>query len=301
MQKKDQKLTEMQEHFKRQEGKLKQCEVHIEKLSKQCFAMNEFKQKVHELAKENELMRSKLRFVELNGGMQTTGSIGMTRMPSTTTQMNGANLGMEDEPGEEFNNTYLDQLKSEGSQLSLDKHDVYSADELQKRNSMYPQHMRASYAVIDMDRNITEQEIKVRNSFQRILKWNETFFLQSGGSFFDDSQTALLQNGPSRKKQSTSYKRPGPPTPSKSAGRLSIGGASDINYTNVLKDSTNMEKKTPVGRLRGIFSSNSKLKDEVRSYLHLINLSTLAMWRQCESDLHYRLAILTNIPGFTGK
>lgn len=172
MQKKDQKITEMHEYIKRQDNKLKQYEVHNEKLSKQCFAMCEIQQKAHELKKENELMRSKLRFVEINGGMQTTGSIGMSRMPSTMTQMNGANLGMEDEPGEEFNNTYLDQLKSEGSQISLNKHDVYSADELQKRNSMYPQHMRASYAVIDMDRNITEQEIKVRNSFSKILQRN---------------------------------------------------------------------------------------------------------------------------------
>lgn len=69
----------------------------------------------------------------------------------------------------------------------------------------------------------------------------------------DDSQTALLHNG-NRKKQSTSYKRPGPPTPSKNAGRLSIG-ASEINYNNILKDTKNNEnisKNTP-SRLKAFF------------------------------------------------
>lgn len=68
-----------------------------------------------------------------------------------------------------------------------------------------------------------------------------------------------------RKKQSTSYKRPGPPTPSKIAGhqRQSTGGRNDINYTNVLKDSTNMDKKTPTTRFKNLFTGGSKSKDEV--------------------------------------
>jgi hypothetical protein len=103
-------------------------------------------------------MRSKIRFMEIDGGMQTTGSIGMNRMPSTLSHMNGTSLGMEDEAGEEFNNTYLKELKTGGSELSLD---VYSATELQKRNSLYPQHLRGSYAMIDMDRTVGEQEMKV--------------------------------------------------------------------------------------------------------------------------------------------
>jgi hypothetical protein len=81
----------------------------------------------------------------------------------------------------------------------------------------------------------------------------------------------LLQNGANRKKQTTSYKRPGPPTPSKMGGRQSFGGAAiDNNYTNALKDSTNnieniIPKKTPItNRLRSMFpSSSSKFKDEV--------------------------------------
>lgn len=80
----------------------------------------------------------------------------------------------------------------------------------------------------------------------------------------DDSSASLLQNGLRCKKQSTSYKRPGPPTPSKNAGRLSIG-PNDVQYKEVvLKDSTNennLKKSTP-GRLKQIFGGG-KSKDEV--------------------------------------
>lgn len=60
------------------------------------------------------------------------------------------------------------------------------------------------------------------------------------GGNLDDSSTSLI----SRKKQSgtTSYKRPGPPTPSKKAGRLSFGGSlptNDFQYKEILKDNSN--------------------------------------------------------------
>lgn len=81
----------------------------------------------------------------------------------------------------------------------------------------------------------------------------------------DDSEALLLQNQ-QRKKQSTSYKRPGPPTPSKNAGRLSIGGQSDVQYSNILKESGNIEnpgKKQTPGRVMAFLSHFSKNKDEV--------------------------------------
>lgn len=144
--------------IKMMEQKLAQFEQHNEKLIKQCHAAGELKFKYDEISKENEFMRSKIRFMEMNVGMQPRGSIGMSRLPSTMTHIHGASLGMEDEAGEEFNNTYLKDLKSGGSELSLD---VYSTAELQKRNSMYPQHMRGSYAMHSLDRSIGEQEMKV--------------------------------------------------------------------------------------------------------------------------------------------
>ena len=112
-----------------------------------------------ELKRENEFVRSKLRFMEMNGGMQTTGSIGMSRKQTTMTHFNGASIGMEDEEGEEFNNTYLDNMKTGGSLMDLAP---YSTDELQKRNSLYPSHMRSSYVIHSMDRPVSEREMKVK-------------------------------------------------------------------------------------------------------------------------------------------
>ena len=80
----------------------------------------------------------------------------------------------------------------------------------------------------------------------------------------DDSSSSLLQNG-LRKKQSTSYKRPGPPTPSKNAGRLSIG-PNDVQYKEIiLKDSTNenVQKKSTPGRFKNFITGGTKPKDEV--------------------------------------
>jgi hypothetical protein len=159
---KNEKFEKTQEEHARtvkmMETKLGQFEQHNAKLVKQINTINEQRLKYEEMRKENESLRTKIRFLEINNGMQARQSIGIGR-PSTTTQMNGAHLGMEDEAGEEFNNTYLKDLKSGGSEISLD---VFSTAEIQKRNSMYPQHMRGSYAMLGLDRTMGEQELKVR-------------------------------------------------------------------------------------------------------------------------------------------
>jgi hypothetical protein len=128
-----------------------------ETVARQTAVISELKFKSSGLIKENEKLRTNIKFLEINGGMRE--SIGMSRAPVTMNQMNGGNFGMEDEPGEEFNNTYLLELKTGESQMSLDKNNALSHIEIQKRNSMYPQHMRASHVMYGLDS--TEQEIKV--------------------------------------------------------------------------------------------------------------------------------------------
>lgn len=49
------------------------------------------------------------------------------------------NFRMEDEEGELFDNTYLDELKGGSGRESL------TFDEIQRRNSMVPPHLRSSY------------------------------------------------------------------------------------------------------------------------------------------------------------
>jgi predicted RNase H-like nuclease (RuvC/YqgF family) len=165
-QKHEEKLAEHKSEISLLKRKNEEHEGHIDRLTKQLLTNKDLKSKLDEANRENEFMKSKLRFLEKNGGMSMTGSIGMTRMSSTTTRLNMANTQMDDEVGEEFNNTYLKDLKS-GSDFSLDKQidrqtfDVCSASVLQQRNSMYPQHMRGSYAVISLDRNVGEEEMRV--------------------------------------------------------------------------------------------------------------------------------------------
>lgn len=111
-----------------------------------------------ETMKENESLKRKLRFLEINSEIQPRESIGMSRHPATT---NHGNYGMEDEAGEEFNNTYLVSLQQGGSELSLDSNKPFAALELQQRNSLYPQHLRASYVTYTTDKILGEREMKV--------------------------------------------------------------------------------------------------------------------------------------------
>lgn len=80
-------------------------------------------------------------------------------------------------------------------------------------------------------------------------------------------------------RRGTLYKKPGPPTPSKQGGRLSVGGTSSGRLSfgstssgpseihknrDVLKESNgkSTKKTTPTGKFRSMFSTGSR-KDEV--------------------------------------
>lgn len=83
----------------------------------------------------------------------------------------------------------------------------------------------------------------------------------------DDSLSSLLHAG-QRKKISgtTSYKKPGPPTPSKNGGRLSFGSGNEP-MREILKESndisvSNSKKMATPSKFRTMFSSY-KMKDEV--------------------------------------
>lgn len=90
----------------------------------------------------------------------------LSTVSTTSNYLNSANINQDDEVGEEFNNYFLSDLKNGngGSQFSIDS--TYSTTELQKRNSMYPQHMRGSYAMCQLDFPLSEQEIKVRELYE---------------------------------------------------------------------------------------------------------------------------------------
>lgn len=65
----------------------------------------------------------------------------------------GGNFRMEDEEGELFDNTYLEELKRGTS-----GRESLTVEEIQRRNSMVPPHLRSSYMP-----QIVTNDAKVRN------------------------------------------------------------------------------------------------------------------------------------------
>ncbi|XP_021697321.1 nuclear mitotic apparatus protein 1 isoform X2 [Aedes aegypti] len=201
------------EKLKEKDEQLEKHQILTSKLQKQIADMNV----THlEIMKENEFMKSKLRIMEQ---MKERRSL----MPPPGTVQLRSHLKMEDEEGEQFNNTYLTDLKTGRMSPPFGGRESIPLTELQKRNSMVRPHLKDSYALQYVDGNLTDDDNR-----------------DLAGGNLDDSSTSLI----SRKKQSgtTSYKRPGPPTPSKKAGRLSFGGSlptNDFQYKEILKDNSN--------------------------------------------------------------
>lgn len=77
----------------------------------------------------------------------------------------------------------------------------------------------------------------------------------------DDSLSKLLPGEKHDKRQrkdigTTTYKKPGPPTPSKNGGRLSLQG-NEVHPLRESNDKTPLKKVTTPGRLKSLFSSKN--------------------------------------------
>ncbi|XP_058063476.1 DNA ligase 1-like [Anopheles bellator] len=191
--------------------KLQQLDLRCAQLQEQLAEKNE---RDLEIRKENQVLLLKLKTLEDSKSERKL----LLPIPAQARLRN--NLLMEDEEGEVFNMTYLADLKSGRCGSPEAGEDRYS--ELLQRNSMLPPHLRTSYATLYPECDTAEDETRGNVS-----------------EAFDDSSTGLI----TRRKVSgvTSYKRPGPPTPSKKAGRLSFGAAlpivaGQIQYKEALKD-----------------------------------------------------------------
>lgn len=77
---------------------------------------------------------------------------------------------MEDEEGELFNNTYLEELKTGRFSPTHESapRDSITRDELTRRNSMYPWHLRSSYAPQYADQNLNEDDVLKVSPFELI-------------------------------------------------------------------------------------------------------------------------------------
>ncbi|XP_039959027.1 rootletin isoform X1 [Bactrocera tryoni] len=229
-------------------------EEHIRKLSGQIMKTND---RILEYQKQNAILSTKLNKLQETAADAhfkrpsfATNSLPRSLSSAASNAATSSNLAMEDEEGEIFNNTYLTDLQTGRMSMCRD----VCAEELQYRNSLLPPHLKSTYAA-QYDHGLAEDELK------------------DGPNSLDDSMSALLSTtggGGARKKLTgiTNYKRPGPPTPSKHGGRLSLGGSSEPPR-EILKEVNDYgsSAKTPVrfGFFASKFSlGNSNPKDEAK-------------------------------------
>uniref|UniRef100_A0A182J7U7 Uncharacterized protein n=1 Tax=Anopheles atroparvus TaxID=41427 RepID=A0A182J7U7_ANOAO len=191
-------------------------EVRCATLQKQVAEMNE---RDLQNRKQNQLLQTKLKTLEENKSERKS-----LLLPPPAQARLRCNLKMEDEEGELFNNMYLADLQSSRCVSPMPSEGGFERfSELMRRNSMRLPHLRTHYAALAPDGDLPADDTR-----------------ENVSTTFDDSSTGLI----TRRKVSgiTSYKRPGPPTPSKKAGRLSLSGAlpgvgSEVQYKEALQDS----------------------------------------------------------------
>ncbi|GAB0093453.1 hypothetical protein DMENIID0001_085940 [Sergentomyia squamirostris] len=213
--------------------KVDKAEAMTKKLSNEIAILNN---KHLELVKENTNLK------------RMVGSASVISQSSKSSMLPPMSLNMEDEEGEQFNNTYLKDMKTE-PEFYVGRESI-AWEELQRRNSKLPPHLRSQYAAQYGPEN-----------------WEDDVMSVGGETnVHDDSMSSLLYAG-QRKKVSgtTSYKRPGPPTPSKNGGRLSLGGTGEVHPRQILKEINESTKQSTPGTLRSFFGRRSLAKDEVMS------------------------------------
>ncbi|XP_050432035.1 putative leucine-rich repeat-containing protein DDB_G0290503 isoform X2 [Adelges cooleyi] len=151
----------------------------------------------------------------------------------------------EDEEGEMFNHSCLADLKQGKVRLNDNNGKQYSErlSELQARNSLCPPHLRSCYAVetnyLPNASLITEEDIKTISSYS------------------DCESENLIPNDRKKKdRNQTSYKKPGPPTPSKNGGRVSLSGNAKTTLKETKESNSNRRRasSTP-NKLFGLFMS----------------------------------------------
>lgn len=144
-------VHELRSEIVSREKKLNETEIFTRKLTKQIHQLNE---RQLEFYKENEFMKTRMRILETPGDSRPRSRM----LPPSSSMMSVANLKMEDEEGEQFNNTYLIDLKTGGGRHSPGRESI-CLSELQHRNSMAPRHLRSTYSIQYGDQGYKEEDL----------------------------------------------------------------------------------------------------------------------------------------------
>lgn len=152
----EQELLEFRQTHSAAVEKYEKLRATTEKLSKQLHAKND---ENLDLLKQNKFMENKIRMMETGD----SGSVRNLNLKKAAVNMPPpfGSLRMEDEPGEEFNNTYLTDLKSGRMPEDYAGRNSLALSEIQRRNSQWQPHMRSTYPSLFNEPDAGEDEIRV--------------------------------------------------------------------------------------------------------------------------------------------